>query len=138
MILSSPNIGEPTMLPKFISDIIFPEKITLPTALVETYKPEVESILVAANVPNFKVSDNTKVSSLFYSNSHSARTIGMSPRTYTESQLNDNKMDALKAFATVVKLFDGVCVVSIDDKVVDLAKHLHEYRLTTEIQKELV
>jgi hypothetical protein len=61
----------------------------------------------------------------------------MSPRTYTESQLNDNKMDALKAFADVVKLFDGVAIVELDDKVVDLAKNLHEYRLTTETEKEL-
>lgn len=119
------------MLPKIISDILFPEIIPLPTEQVTTYKSEVDAILTAVNVPHFKVSDNTKISSLFYTSSHSARTIGMSPRTYTESQLNDNKIDALKAFSAVSKLFDGVCIVEIDDKVVDLAKKLHEFSLST-------
>lgn len=119
------------MLPKFISDILFPEIVPFPTELVETYKHEVDSILTAVNVPCFKVSDDTKISSLFYTSSHGAMTIGMSPRTYTESQLNDNKMDALKAFSAVVKLFDGVAIVELDDKVVDLAKKLHEFSLAT-------
>jgi hypothetical protein len=126
------------MLPKFISDLLWPEIVPLPTALVETYRVEVDAILTACNVPGFKVSDNTKISSLFYTSSHSAMTIGMSPRTYTESQLNDNKMDALKAFAEVVKLFDGVSLVSLEDKVVNLAKYLHEYKLTIEMEKESV
>jgi hypothetical protein len=126
------------MIPKFIADLLWPEIVPLPTALVETYRAEVDAILTAVNVPGFKVSDHTKISSLFYTSSHGAMTLGMSPRTYTESQLNDNKMDALKAFSDVVKLFDGVSLVSLEDKVVDLAKHLHEYRLTTEIEKEPV
>lgn len=125
------------MIPKFISDLLWPEIVPLPTVLFETYRAEVDTILTAVNVPGFKVSDNTKISSLFHTSSHSAMTIGMSPRSYSESQLNDNKMKALKSFAGVVKLFDCVCVVSLDDKVVDIAKHLHEYKLTTEIEKEL-
>lgn len=40
-------------------------------------------------------------------------------------------MDALKAFSAVAKLFEGVCIVELDDKVVDLAKKLHEHSLTT-------
>lgn len=119
------------MIPKFISDLLWPEIVPLPTELVETYRSEVADILSAANVHGFKVSDKTKISSLFYTSSLSAMTIGMSPRTYTECQLNDNKMNALKAFADVVKLFDGVCIVELDDKVVDLAKKLHERSLTT-------
>lgn len=119
------------MLPKFISDLLWPEIVRLPTELVKTYRAEVDAILTAVNVPGFKVSDHTKISSLFHTSSHSAMTIGMSPRTYTESQLNDNKMEALKAFADVVKLFDGVAIVELDDKVVDLAKKLHEFNFTT-------
>lgn len=126
------------MLPKRFLDFVFPKGEPLPTVLVDTYKTEVDDILTALNVPGRKVSDNTKISSLFYTSSHSARTIGMSPRTYTESQLNDNKMDALKAFSTLIKMFDGVCVVYLDDKVVDIAKHLKEDRERTAKVKELV
>lgn len=126
------------MLPKAFLDFVFPKAEPLPTVLVDIYKPEVEDILTALNVSGRKVSDNTTISSLFYTSSHSARTIGMSPRTYTESQLNDNKMDALKAYSTLIKMFDGICVVYLDDKVVDIAKHLKEDRERTAKVKELV
>jgi hypothetical protein len=119
------------MLPKAFVDLLFPKAKPLPTVLVDTYKSEVHDILTALHVPGVKVSDTTTISSLFYTCSHGAMTIGMSPRTYTERQLNDNKMEALKAFADVVKLFDGVAIVELDDKVVDLAKKLHEFNFTT-------
>lgn len=126
------------MLPKRFLDFVFPKAEPLPTVLVDIYKTEVDDILTALNVSGRKVSDNTTISSLFYTCSHGAMTIGMSPRTYTESELNDNKMDALKAFSTLIKLFDGVCVVDLDDKVVDIAKHLKEDRERTAKVKELV
>lgn len=126
------------MFPKSFLDCLFPKTEPLPTVLVDTYKTEVDDILTALNVPGRKVSDNTTISSLFYTSSHGAMTIGMSPRTYTESQLNDNKMDALKAFSTLVKLFDGICVIDLNDKVVDIAKHLKEDRERTAKVKELV
>jgi len=126
------------MLPKAFLDFVFPKAEPLPTVLVDTYKPEVEDILTALHVSGRKVSDNTTISSLFYTSSHSARTIGMPPRTYTESQLNDNTMDALKSFSALVKMFDGICVVDLNDKVVDIAKHLKEDRERNAKVKELV
>lgn len=126
------------MLPKAFLDFLFPKVEPLPTVLVDTYKTEVDDILTALNVPGFKVSDDTKISSLFYTSSHSAMTIGMSPRTYTENQLNDNKMDALKAFENLVKLLDGICLVSLDDKIVNIAQSLKEHREHNANVKELV
>ena len=126
------------MLPKAFLDFVFPKAEPLPTVLVDTYKPEVEDILTALHVSGRKVSDNTTISSLFYTSSHSSRTIGMPPRTYTESQLNDNTMDALKSFSALVKMFDGICVVDLNDKVVDIAKHLKEDRERNAKVKELV
>jgi hypothetical protein len=126
------------MLPKAFLDLLFPKAEPLPTVLVDTYKTEVDDILTALNVSGRKVSDTTTISSLFYTCSHGAMTVGMSPRTYTESQLNDNKMDALKAFSALVKMFDSICVVDLNDKVVDIAKHLKEHRERTANVKELV
>lgn len=126
------------MFPKSFLECLFPKAEPLPTVLVDTYKTEVDDILTALNVPGRKVSDNTTISSLFHTSTQSAMTIGMSPRTYTESQLNDNKMDALKAFSVLVKMFDGICVVDLNDKVVDIAKHLKEDRERTAKVKELV
>lgn len=126
------------MLPKSFLDFVFSKAEPLPTVLVDTYKAEVEDILIALNVSGRKVSDNTTISSLFYTCSHGSMTIGMSPRTYTESQLNDNKMDALKVFSALVKMFDGICVVDLNDKLVDIAKHLKENRKLNTDVKELV
>lgn len=117
-------------LPKFISDVLFPEYTPPPTALVNAYRDEVDKILNAVNVPHFKLSDNTEVSSLFYTNEY-AGAARFEPRTYSVIEMQDKKMDALKAFSAVAKLFEGVCIVELDDKVVDLAKKLHEHSLTT-------
>lgn len=117
-------------LPKFISDVLFPEYTPPPTALVNAYRAEVDKILDAVNVPHFKVSDNTEVSSLFYTNEY-AGVARFEPRTYSVREMQDKKMDALNAFSAVTKLFEGVCIVELDDKLVDLAKKLHERSLTT-------
>ena len=63
MILQLPIIGEPYYDSKiyFWSIVAWNCSIVpLPTALVETYRAEVDTILTAVNVPGFKVSDNTK------------------------------------------------------------------------------
>jgi hypothetical protein len=120
------------MLPKFLSDIIFPIVQTVPTVMTATYAKEVSTILEAVNLQHFEVSDNTTVASLFYPD-YKSKPARFEPRTYTESELHDTKMEALEKFSNISGLFNNIRTVKLSDTIVDLAESM--YQAST--QKEL-
>lgn len=123
-------MGDLFMFPKFLSDLFKPiNEVVNPTDLVRLYQDEVNDIVNVLKRPGFKVNDNHKVVHLFQISSYLGRPAFSPPRTYTENELNDSRLDCLMIFKALEKRFEGICSVDIQDKIVDLAKKLHEHEV---------